>query len=152
MLGTRSMILQAVPYFQQRFRQDSWILRYFQASNLVVFAVTILGITMVVNKLDNRSTHPNAYPRRLRAALIAYVGIATLLTVSTFSKFAVSPELYFMFLIVMVFMAATANGLSQNAAFAFVSGFGRTEYAPALMTGESLAGLLPSIIGKSRYL
>ena len=112
----------------------------------MVFAATILGVTLFVNRLESDSNH--TYPLRLSVSLVAYISIAIMLTLSTLESFFVTPELYFAFLMAMVFSAAAANGLSQNAAFAFVAGFARTEYAPGLMAGESLAGLLPSIIGK----
>jgi hypothetical protein len=143
------MILQAIPYFQRRFKQNSLLLKYFQACNLIVFAATILVVSLFVNRLQSDSSH--TYPLRLSASLLAYISIATMLTLSTLEPFAVTPELYFAFLMTMVHFAAAANGLSQNAAFAFVAGFPRTEYAPGLMAGESLAGLLPSIIGKCIY-
>ena len=137
------MILQAVPYYQRRFRSNSWVLRYFQSFNLCIFSITILSSTLLLSK----SKGVVAYERRLRGSLLAYVLVATLLTLSTTGAFAVGPEVYFVFLLLMVFITAVANGLSQNAAFAFAAGFGRTEYAPAIMTGEALAGLLPSTVG-----
>lgn len=137
------MILQAVPFFHRRFRGDAWILRYFQAFYLVFFAFTMLSVTVFLATQHSRPS----YTRRLRAALIAYVVVATLLMLSTFSIFNVGAKIYFTFALSMVTITAIANGLSQNAAFAFAAGFGRTEYAPAIMTGEALAGLLPSTIG-----
>jgi equilibrative nucleoside transporter 1/2/3 len=137
------MILQAVPFFHRRFQEDAWILRYFQAFYLVFFAFTMLSVTVFLAAQHSRPS----YTRRLSAALITYVTVATLLMISTFSIFNVSAKIYFIFALVMVTITAIANGLSQNAAFAFAAGFGRTEYAPAIMTGEALAGLLPSTIG-----
>jgi equilibrative nucleoside transporter 1/2/3 len=72
-----------------------------------------------------------------------------MLMVSTLGALDASPRTYFPFTLLMVIATAIANGLSQNAAFAFAAGFGRTEYAPAIMTGEALAGLLPSTIGET---
>ena len=137
------MILQAVPYYQRRFKSNPWVLQYFQSFNLCVFSATILSSTLFLAK----SKTEVAYEKRLRNSLLAYVIVASLLTVSTTEYFAVGPEIYFAFLLLMVFVTAIANGLSQNAAFAFAAGFGRTEYAPAIMTGEALAGLLPSTVG-----
>ena len=137
------MILQAVPYYQKRFKSNTWILQYFQSFNLCIFSITILSSTLILAK----SKREVAYEKRLRASLLAYVLVAGLLTISTTGAFAVGPEIYFIFLLLMVFSTAAANGLSQNAAFAFAAGFGRTEYAPAIMTGEALAGLLPSTVG-----
>jgi solute carrier family 29 (equilibrative nucleoside transporter), member 1/2/3 len=138
------MILQAVPYYQKRFKTNTWVLQYFQSFNLCVFSITILSSTLVLAK----SKRKVVYEQRLRDSLLAYVLVASLLTISTTGIFAaIRPEIYFIFLLLMVFITAVANGLSQNAAFAFAAGFGRTEYAPAIMTGEALAGLLPSTVG-----
>ena len=138
------MILQAVPYYQRRFESNTWILRYFQSFNLIVFSFTILATTLILAK--SKADAP--YEGRLRKALLGYVLVASLLTASTVGPFIGRPEVYFIFLLLMVFITAAANGLSQNAAFAFAAGFGRTEYAPAIMMGEALAGLLPSTVGK----
>jgi solute carrier family 29 (equilibrative nucleoside transporter), member 1/2/3 len=139
------MILQAAPYFQQRFGTNATILQYFQASNLLVFAITMSITTVVLNARQVQQQH--AYTFRLKGALCAYVAVAALLMLSTIGRFHLRAEIYFPFTLVMVVVTAVANGLSQNAAFAFAAGFGRTEYAPAIMTGEALAGLLPSTIG-----
>lgn len=80
---------------------------------------------------------------------MAYMAVATMLMLSTIGSFNVGVNVYFPFTLAMVIVTAVANGLSQNAAFAFAASFGRTEYAPAIMTGEALAALLPSAIGKA---
>lgn len=140
------MILQAVPYLQQRFETNATILRYFQASYLLCFAIIILLTTVTLSACQEHQQP--AYRARLKAALCAYVAVAALLMLSTIGRYHVRAEIYFPFTLAMVVVTAVANGLSQNAAFAFAAGFGRTEYAPAIMTGEALAGLLPSVIGR----
>lgn len=142
----RSMILQAVPYFQRRFAANATILRYFQASYLLFFATTMFLTTIYLSK---RQEQPS-YTGRLKTSLCTYIAVAGLLMLSTIESFNTRAEVYFPFTLVMVVVTAVANGLSQNAAFAFAAGFGRTEYAPAIMTGEALAGLLPSTIGNDR--
>ncbi|PMD12011.1 hypothetical protein NA56DRAFT_57547 [Hyaloscypha hepaticicola] len=144
MMWTWSMILQAVPYLQQRFETNATILRYFQASYLLCFAIIILLTTVTLSACQEHQQP--AYRARLKAALCAYVAVAALLMLSTIGRYHVRAEIYFPFTLAMVVVTAVANGLSQNAAFAFAAGFGRTEYAPAIMTGEALAGLLPSVI------
>jgi len=137
------MILQAVPFFHRRFRESPWILQYFQAFYLVFFAFTMMSVTLVLGAQKSR----HSYTSYLGLALAAYVIVASLLMLSTFPSLNMGANLYFIFTLAMVIVTAVANGLSQNAAFAFAAGFGRTEYAPAIMTGEALAGLLPSTIG-----
>ncbi|KAK0100805.1 hypothetical protein ONS95_007252 [Cadophora gregata] len=142
MMWIWSMIIQAAPYFQRRFAENATILRYFQASYLVFFATTMFLTTVYLN----RQREQPIYTHRLRRALCGYVAVATLLMISAFEVFHVKAEIYYPFTLVMVVMTGMANGLSQNAAFAFAAGFGRTEYAPAVMTGEALAGFIPSSI------
>ena len=45
----------------------------------------------------------------------------------------------------MVFLTSVATGLCQNGTFAFAASFGRAEYIQAIMTGQAVAGVLPSI-------
>ncbi|KAG4441820.1 hypothetical protein IFR05_002684 [Cadophora sp. M221] len=142
MMWTWSMILQAIPYFQQRFLEDSWVLRNFQAFYLVFFAFTMLVVTFVISM---QSEHPS-YSGRLRKSLVTYLVVAILLVLSTLDTFKLSARPYLVFTLAMVVITSIANSMSQNAAFAFTASFGRTEYAPAIMTGEAVAGLLPSTI------
>lgn len=139
------MILQAIPYFQQRFIDDSWVLRNFQAFYLLYFAFTMLVVTLVISM---QSEHPS-YCGRLRKSLVIYFVVAILLMLSTLEPFQLSARPYFVFTLAMVIITSVANSMSQNAAFAFTASFGRTEYAPAIMTGEAVAGLLPSTMGQS---
>jgi equilibrative nucleoside transporter 1/2/3 len=111
---------------------------------LVFFAITMMAVTLA---LGARRKQP-AYAAHLKMALVGYVAVGTLLMLSTIGAFNVAAGLYFPFTVAMVIVTAIANGLSQNSAFAFAAGFGRTEYAPAIMTGEALAALLPSTIGQ----
>lgn len=142
MMWIWSMIIQAAPYFQRRFAANATILRYFQASYLVFFATTMFLTTVYLN----RQREQPMYTQRLWRALCGYVAVATLLMLSAFEMLDVRAEIYYPFTLIMVVMTGMANGLSQNAAFAFAAGFGRTEYAPAVMTGEALAGFIPSSI------
>ncbi|KAH9220774.1 nucleoside transporter-domain-containing protein [Leptodontidium sp. 2 PMI_412] len=142
MMWIWSMIIQAAPYFQRRFAANATILRYFQASFLVFFATTMFLTTVYLN----RQREQPMYTHRLKRALCGYVAVASLLMLSAVELVNVRAEIYYPFTLVMVVMTGVANGLSQNAAFAFAAGFGRTEYAPAVMTGEALAGFIPSSI------
>lgn len=137
------MILQAVPFFHRRFQESPWILQYFQAFYLVFFAFTMLSVTLILGAQKSRPS----YTSYLGSALTGYIIVAFLLMLSTLPRLNMGADLYFLFTLAMVIVTAVANGLSQYAAFAFAATFGRTEYAPAIMTGEALAGLLPSSIG-----
>jgi equilibrative nucleoside transporter 1/2/3 len=112
--------------------------------NLVVFAFAILAATIVLTK----SKAEAFYEGRLRTSLLAYIVVAGLLTIPTTGPLRIDAEIYFPCLLLLVFITAIANALSQNETFAFAAGFRRTEYAPTIMTGEALAGLLPSVVGE----
>jgi equilibrative nucleoside transporter 1/2/3 len=46
---------------------------------------------------------------------------------------------------VAVLLASLSTGLIQNGLFAFTSGFGRSEYTQAIMTGQAIAGVCPPL-------
>jgi equilibrative nucleoside transporter 1/2/3 len=86
-----------------------------------------------------------SYPFRINLALVINSVIFGLLTISTAVFLDASPRQYLSFVLVMVALTAWAAGLMQNGAFAFAAGFGRPEYMQALMVGQGVAGVLPSI-------
>lgn len=92
--------------------------------------------------LTSRHQHAS-YPQRITTSLLLNIGAFALLTVSTVSFRSVSPEIYFAFLMIIVFTASLAAGLCQNGVFAYVSGFGTSEYTQGIMTGQAVAGVLP---------
>lgn len=84
-----------------------------------------------------------SYPQRITVSLLLNIGAFTLLTISTVSFLSVSPEVYFGFLMIIVFVASLAAGFCQNGLFAYVSGFGEGTYTQGIMTGHAVAGVLP---------
>ncbi len=138
------MILVAVPYFQHRFSSSKWVLTYFEACNLVVFAVTVLGVTI---GLTRPQVHAS-YPKRLLLSSLTCIAVSTLLSLSTLSIFKMSTVPYFVFLEITVCLSALANGLSRNAAFALAAGFGKEVYTQAIVTGEAVAGIMLCVIRK----
>ena len=52
---------------------------------------------------------------------------------------------YFGFLLIAIFFTSLATGLIQNGLFSFTTGFGRSEYTQAIMTGQAVAGVLPPL-------
>jgi solute carrier family 29 (equilibrative nucleoside transporter), member 1/2/3 len=135
------MFLAAAPYFQKRFGQDEWILQNFQSGILSASTVTNLSALIILTNMQRNAS----YSFRIGAALIINIGAFTLLTVSTTYFLDISPKTYFAFLLLMVGGSSVATGLIQNGAFAFAASFGRPEYTQALMVGQGLAGVLPSV-------
>ena len=134
------MFLAAAPYFQSRFKDDVSILNHFQSAIISVACVTNLSSMLILNHLQANAS----YPRRIIYALILNSIVFTLLCISTSLFPGVSASGYFTFTLIMVFSTSCATGLIQNGAFAFASSFGRKEYIQAIMTGQAVAGVLPS--------
>lgn len=137
----RNMFLAAAPYFASRFAGDAWIEANFQSTILTVSTLTTLVVVLILSNIQSSAS----YPFRINLALVVNSVIFGLLTISTFVFLDASPRQYLTFVLAMVGCTAWAAGLMQNGAFAFAAGFGRPEYMQALMVGQGVAGVLPSI-------
>lgn len=134
------MFLAAAPYFQHRFRSSQWILNHFQAAEVSVSTVTNLTSMVILTKLQKGAS----YPKRISSSLVLYTIIFAILTLSTLVE--TSSGVYFGFILLTIFATSLATGLIQNGLFAFTSGYGRTEYTQAIMTGQGVAGVLPPLV------
>ncbi len=133
------MFLAAAPYFAHRFRPSPWILAHFQSAEISVSCVMNLTSMIALTKMQKNAS----YPRRISFSLLINLTCFVLLSISTL--FSTSAGIYFGFLMVMIFFASLSTGLIQNGLFAYVSGFGRSEYTQAIMTGQAIAGVLPPL-------
>jgi equilibrative nucleoside transporter 1/2/3 len=136
------MFLAAAPYFQLRFQTDDWALQNFQPAILSISTLTNLAAMAV---LANKQ-HSASYPFRINSALYVNVMVFALLTISSTAFLDATPSAYLVFLLTMVALTAWAAGLIQNGAFAFAASFGRPEYMQAIMAGQGVAGVLPSLV------
>ena len=133
------MFLAAAPYFSHRFQSNKWIARHFQSAEISVSTVANLGSMLILTKLQKNAS----YPKRIAMSLSVSIVIFSLLALSTLVD--TSAGIYFGFLIVAVLLASLSTGLIQNGLFAFSSGFGRSEYTQAIMTGQAVAGVCPPL-------
>lgn len=138
-LHHRNMFLAAAPYFQNRFRKSEWILNHFQAAEISVSTITNLTSMIILSKLQKGAS----YPKRISTSLLLNIVVFAILSVSTLFRVDAGP--YFGFLLVAIFFASFSTGLIQNGLFSFSSGFGRSEYTQAIMTGQAVAGVLPPL-------
>ncbi|KAG0647540.1 Nucleoside transporter FUN26 [Hyphodiscus hymeniophilus] len=141
MLWAWNMFLAAAPYFQTRFQDNDNILAHFQSAITSVGCVTNLGSMLLLSNLQAKAN----YPKRILASLIVNIIVFVLLAISTSWFRGVTSVGYLTFTLIMVFTTSVATGLCQNGAFAFASSFGREEYIQAIMTGQAIAGVLPSV-------
>lgn len=135
------MFLAASPYFASHFPQSPWILANFQSCIISISTATNLVTMLILANLQASAS----YPIRIAAALLIDIAAFTLLALSTVLLPDVSAPLYLAFLLTTVFATATATGLLQNGSFAFAASFGHPSYTQAIMTGQAVAGVLPSI-------
>ncbi|KFY61635.1 hypothetical protein V497_02826 [Pseudogymnoascus sp. VKM F-4516 (FW-969)] len=141
MLWAWNMFLAAATYFATRFQGSPWILANYQSSILTVATTANLGCMFLLTNLQAGAS----YPRRIILALIIDIVVFTILALSTIFFVNVSPGVYFAFLLTTVLATSTATGLLQNGALAFVATFAHPSYMQAIMTGQAIAGVLPSI-------
>ncbi|KAK4502769.1 hypothetical protein PRZ48_006195 [Zasmidium cellare] len=139
MLWAWNMFLAAGPYFQRRFKGNPWIFENFQAAEISVSTVTNLGSMLVLTRMQANAS----YPKRIVTSLVINMAVFALLSASTAIR--ASPEVYFGFLMVMMFLTSLATGFCQNGIFAYVSGFAEPKYTQGIMTGQAVAGVLPCI-------
>lgn len=135
------MFLAAATYFATRFQGSPWILANYQSSILSVATTANLACMFLLTNLQAGAS----YPRRIILALIIDIVVFTILALSTIFFVTVSPGVYFAFLLATVLATSTATGLLQNGALAFVATFAHPSYMQAIMTGQAVAGVLPSI-------
>lgn len=135
------MFLAAATYFATRFQGSPWILANYQSSILTVATTANLACMFLLTNLQAGAS----YPRRIILALIIDIVVFTILALSTVFFVNVSPGVYFAFLLTTVLATSTATGLLQNGALAFVATFAHPSYMQAIMTGQAVAGVLPSI-------
>ncbi|KAI1828229.1 putative nucleoside transporter protein [Xylaria intraflava] len=137
-----NMFVAAAPYFQFRFQMDDWILQNFQSAIISVYTLTTLSsMAILAGKQDSAS-----YPFRISSALYLTAVVFLLLTISSKAFLDVTATTYFAFLLAMVALAAFACGLLQNGALTLASSFKRPEYLQAIMAGQGIAGVLPSLV------
>jgi len=141
MLWAWNMFLAAAPYFQYRFQDDAKILSHFQPAITSVGCVTNLVTTLFFNFRQSAA----AYPRRIVTSLVLNIAVFAVLSFSTLYMRDISSAGYLSFILIMVFLTSCATGLLQNGAFAFAAGFGRQEYTQAIMNGQAVSGVLPSL-------
>lgn len=135
------MFLAAAPYFQSRFADNDQILKSFQSAITSVSTVTNLMSMLILTNLQSKAS----YPKRIFSSLVINIIVFSLLAISTSYFRSISSVGYLVFTLIMVFCTSIATGLCQNGAFAFAASFGRPEYMQAIMTGQAIAGVLPSI-------
>lgn len=135
------MFLAAAPYFASRFKGSDWIGTNFQPTIMTVSTATSLLAVVVLTRMQRAAS----YPFRINVGLIINIATFAFLTCSTTMFLGASPQAYFAFVLAMVTATSVATGLLQNGALAFAASFGRPEYMQALVTGQSVAGILPAL-------
>ena len=138
------MFIAATPYFQNRFEGNEWAQRHFLPMITSFASITNLSSVFILAKLQSKAS----YPKRIVLSLLISTTCFSLLTLSTGLFTNVGAEKYLAFVLLVDLFSSLAVGFSQNGVFAYASGLGRGEYTQAVMTGQSVAGVLPCIARK----
>ncbi|KAI0391331.1 nucleoside transporter [Xylariaceae sp. FL0594] len=142
MLWAWNMFFAAASYFQLRFETDDWAVENFPPAISSVSTLSSLTAMAILAKKQ----HSASYPFRIKLGLGINAAVFVLLTISSKYFLHVAARLYLAFLLFMVSLTACASALLQNGAFAFVACFDRPEYMQAMMAGQGIAGVLPSLV------
>ncbi|EFR03265.1 nucleoside transporter [Nannizzia gypsea CBS 118893] len=142
MLWGWNSFLAAAPYFQIRFASNEWLRDNSQSSITSVFCVTGLSTHILLLRLQKNAS----YPKRVLVSLALTVAVFALLTLSTVPRQGLSPNALFSFVLFMVFICALSASMNQNGMFAYVSSFSQPAYTQAILAGQALSGVLPSIV------
>ncbi|KAI5303052.1 hypothetical protein KEM56_000086 [Ascosphaera pollenicola] len=142
MLWAWNMFLAAGVYFQQRFSSNDWTATNFQSSILTVYCITNFSGSYILARLQNR----DAYSKRIYLSLFLNLAVFTLLALSTVLFTNASAVAYFVFVMLMCLGTGSATALVQNGLFSYIGGFHQPRYIQGIMTGHSVAGVLPCIV------
>src|SRR5450432_1900123 len=135
------MFLAAAPYFAKRFHSDDWILAHYQSSITSVSTCTSLASMLILANIQSKAS----YQGRVAWGLLINIAAFCLLAISTTFFRHVAAGTYLGFTLAMVLASSFGTSLIQNGTFAFSAGFGHPAYIQAIMTGQAIAGVLPSI-------
>lgn len=135
------MFLAAFPYFQSRFHTSPWLLIHFPSAITSVSTLTGLAGMLLLTHFQRGASYPN----RIIYSLCINICLSIILALSTVLYPSSSANVYFTFLMCIVFVTSAATSLCQNGLFAYVSKFGMGEYTQAIMVGHAVAGVLPCI-------
>lgn len=134
--------LSASGYYGDRFSGSPGLVR--------VYSSTMMSVSTIVSTLYNYYLLQNqkgvSYTRRVYLGLILTVGVFVIMAVSCVSGlFLLMPDgPFFVGLMAMVLVLAVATCYAQNGTMALANVLGGI-YANAVMVGQAIAGVLPSI-------
>lgn len=144
-LYSYNSLLSAADYFYRRLDGENDLQNALQSSIVSVTTCTSLLTMLLLIRLQKNAN----YPFRLFSSLLLNVvsflplALACLLWTTGFGK------TYFVFILVITFISATSTSLSQNATFSYTNEYDHEKslvYIQAVMTGQGLAGILPSLV------
>ncbi|KAK9457008.1 nucleoside transporter-domain-containing protein [Dipodascopsis uninucleata] len=140
MLWPWNCFLSAAAYFQMRFRESDFLRENFQSCMMSTSTITATCTMAVLSYMQRTAS----YPFRIWIALAMNIVNFTILAIASVvgRSFALWP--YFVYLMVSVFFSALSTSLSQNGGFA-ISNIMAPIYTQAIMVGQAVAGVLPSI-------
>lgn len=126
--------------------------RFFHTPSLVkIYSLTMMSVSTIVSTTFSfylsQSQRGVDYKQRINIGLFATIAVFLLMAISCVSDLFVrmNDYVFFIYLMVMVFVSATATCLAQNGTMATVNVLGKI-YTNAVMVGQAIAGTLPSVV------
>ncbi|KAL3229074.1 Nucleoside transporter FUN26 [Nakaseomyces bracarensis] len=133
-------ILSAVLYFRHDMFQDvtTWA---------KIFASTMMAVSTIASLAFNvwLASRQSSYPQRVVRGLVWQVLAFVVLTLICLIHEVLPMWFSFIFIMILVLMSAVSTALTQNGILAIANVFG-SEYSQAVMLGQAVAGVLPSVV------
>ncbi|ODQ77154.1 hypothetical protein BABINDRAFT_10308 [Babjeviella inositovora NRRL Y-12698] len=131
--------LSASAYYGERFKAHAFLSANYSSTMMTVSTIT----SMVGNVVLARRQTKDYALRLVRGQVLAII-VFFVMAFTCVAFLHVSPFFFFPFLMVMVFVSSVATCVAQNGCMALVNVMGPL-YANAVMVGQAVAGVLPSI-------
>lgn len=134
--------LSASAYYGQRFANTILLIKMYSSTMMSVSTLTSTGFNYYLSQVQAGVN----YNRRIVLGLTMTIFVFIIMAVSCVSLLFIEMNdvMFFVILMFMVFISAVATCYAQNGTMATVNVLGGV-YANAVMVGQGLAGVLPSV-------
>lgn len=134
--------LSASAYYGERFAHSTSLIKIYSSTMMTVSTLTSTGYNYYLSQVQKGVN----YNRRVNLGLCITVVVFVIMAVSCVSYMFIKMNdgMFFTILMVMVFVSSLATCLAQNGTMAIVNVLGGI-FANAVMVGQAIAGVLPSV-------
>lgn len=134
--------LSASAYYGERFAHSTSLIKIYSSTMMTVSTLTSTGYNYYLSQVQKGVNYNRRVNLGLCITVVVFVIMATSCVSYMFIK--MNDGMFFTILMVMVFVSSLATCLAQNGTMAIVNVLGGI-FANAVMVGQAIAGVLPSV-------